>query len=172
LVDGPATDSIFISNPLQTMRDSRSESLSDLQVAQLERRRIGLSLTRPMLLERFAQALKEAGCVHTAAAAKMRLDRIFNPRMRRPVSESTKAALATALEWNLRQLETALAPRPGQPHNGSDIMPDTASRSAMRHLARDLMMTARTLQASARKLESLAAKNRNRVRKQPRPNNQ
>jgi hypothetical protein len=149
------------------MRDSHSELLSHLQVAQLETRRKSQGLTRAMLLDRFEEALKEAGCVHTAAAAKMRLDRVFNPRMRRPISESTKAALACALGWNLRQLENALALGCDQPQNGGEIMPDDDSRSAIEYLARDLMMTARTLQANARKLESLAAKNRKRARNKP-----
>lgn len=92
----------------QFMRHSSSEILSDAQVALIERRRKTLGVTCGALLERFERALKTAGYVHTEAAAKMRLDRILNPRMRRPMSEPTKAALAQALDWTVPEFEAAI----------------------------------------------------------------
>jgi DNA-binding NarL/FixJ family response regulator len=35
----------------------------------------------------------------------MRLDRVLNPKMRRPITEVTQIALAQALEWSLRDFE-------------------------------------------------------------------
>src|SRR5947207_3397133 len=90
------------------MRTSKCQVLSDGQVERLEIRRQNLGLTRAELLDRFETALKSSGCVHTEEAAKMRLERVFNPRIRRPVSECTKLALATALHWNFAQFQRAI----------------------------------------------------------------
>jgi hypothetical protein len=38
----------------------------------------------------------------------MRVDRVFYPRMRCPISETTKVALAQALEWTLLEFEKAI----------------------------------------------------------------
>jgi thiamine pyrophosphate-dependent acetolactate synthase large subunit-like protein len=97
-------------NSPKRIRRSSCEKLSDAQVAKIEARRRTLNLTREKLLERFDQFLKEAGFVYDGlGAAKMRLDRVLNPRMRRPISESTKVALAQALGWTIAQFEKALS---------------------------------------------------------------
>ena len=90
------------------MRHSYSQKLSDAQVVRLETRRKMLGLSRAGLLVRFEESLQREGCVHTLASAKMRLDRVLNPRLRRPVSEGTLLALAEALDWSLLELESAL----------------------------------------------------------------
>lgn len=89
-------------------RSSRGLRLSNAQVAELESRRKVLGLTRATLLHKFEEALKKCGCIHTDEAVKMRLDRVFNPRMRRPMSEETEGALAAALDWSIPQLESAM----------------------------------------------------------------
>lgn len=148
------------------MRNSDTELLSQRQVTQLEKRRKSLGLTRTVVLERFARALKAAGWIHTQAAAKMRLDRVFNPRMRRPTSEATKAALACALDWTLSELESAIQVKGRHPEERA--RGSLLSSSALKSVARDLIVTARKLEAGARKLESLAAKPRDRRRKKRR----
>lgn len=87
------------------MRYFHSQMLSDAQVAQLETRRKMLGLSRSALLLKFEAALQREGCVHALSSAKMRLDRVLNPHLRRPASETTLLALATALDWTLPQLE-------------------------------------------------------------------
>jgi hypothetical protein len=87
---------------------SLSQNLTDAQIQQLELRRKMLGRTRTDLLHRFEEALRGQGCVHTLAAARMRLDRVLNPRLRRPTSEATLIALASALGWTLLELEAAL----------------------------------------------------------------
>ena len=67
-----------------------------------------LGLSRAGLLKRFEAALQREGCVHTLSSAKMRLDRVLNPRLRRPATEPTLMALASALEWSFPQLEAEL----------------------------------------------------------------
>jgi hypothetical protein len=52
---------------------------------------------------------KETGVVQSHSAVKMRLDRIFYSRMRRPLSETTKLALARALGWTLLEFAEAIA---------------------------------------------------------------
>jgi hypothetical protein len=92
------------------MRWGTPELLSDAQVARIQRRQKELGLTSAQFLERFKEALKEVtGGVQSHSAAKMRLDRIFYPRMRRRTSEITKLALARALGWTLLELEEAIA---------------------------------------------------------------
>jgi hypothetical protein len=103
------------------------ELLSDAQVARIQRRQKQIGLTNHQLLERFKDALKkETGGVQSHSAAKMRLDRIFYPRMRRPTSETTKLALARALGWTLLQLEKAIAEKitAGKKGGGKDGMRD------------------------------------------------
>ena len=78
--------------------------LSDAEVARLEARGKWLGLSRRMLLERFAAALKRDGIAPTPNSVKMRLDRVLNPRMRRPTSDETLLALATALDWSVLEL--------------------------------------------------------------------
>jgi len=99
------------------MRWSTPELLSDAQVARLQRRlQKELGLTSAQFLARFKQALREdTGFVQSHAAAKMRLDRVFYPRMRTRTSDTTKLALARALDWTLLQLENAIAGK----NNGS-----------------------------------------------------
>jgi hypothetical protein len=82
--------------------------LSNAQVARLETRRKMLGLSRAGLLKRFEAALQREGCVHTLSSAKMRLDRVLNPRLRRPATEPTLMALASALEWTFPELEAEL----------------------------------------------------------------
>jgi hypothetical protein len=90
------------------MRHTHSQTLSDAQVAQLQERRKRLGLSPGALLHKFEAALQREGCVHSLASAKMRLDRVLNPYLRRPVTEATLAALAAGLSWTLIELETAL----------------------------------------------------------------
>ena len=90
------------------MRRSSCEPLTDNGVARLEARRHELNLTKPELLARFEKALRDHGIMLTTASAKMRLDRVFNPRMRRPISEPTKMALASALDWSFAEIQEAL----------------------------------------------------------------
>jgi len=59
------------------------------------------------MLQKFEDALQREGCVHSLGSAKMRLDRVLNPRLRRRVSETTLMALAHALSWTLLDLEAA-----------------------------------------------------------------
>jgi len=99
-----------ISETPATMRRANCKKLSNAQVARLEERQKALGLTQPELLARFDAALKNAGCVYDGiGAAKMRLDRVFNPRMRRGISEGTKAAVAHALGWNVPEFEAAIS---------------------------------------------------------------
>lgn len=91
------------------LRSSTSEMLSDAQVAQIERRRKALLVSRSVFCERFAAALKGLGGNQTAESAKKRLDRVINPRMRRPLSDETKTALATALDWTVEEFETRIS---------------------------------------------------------------
>ncbi len=92
------------------MRWGTPELLSDAQVARIQRRQKELGLTSDQFLERLKQALKEgAGVVQSHSAVKMRLDRIFYSRMRRPLSETTKFALAHTLGWTLLEFEKAIA---------------------------------------------------------------
>lgn len=99
-------------------RHSRSVMLTDDQIARLERRRLLLGLTPHALLQRFDEKLRADGCIHTPGAAKMRLDRVLNPAMRRPVTEATKLALAAALDWSGPQMEKALQVRSAALGNG------------------------------------------------------
>jgi hypothetical protein len=59
---------------------------------------------------RFKDALKEVtGLVQSNSAVKMRLDRVFYSRMRRPVSDTTTLALAYTLGWTMLEFEDAIA---------------------------------------------------------------
>ena len=108
------------------MRWRSPELLSDTQVARIQRRQQELGLTNAQLLERFKQALKEdSGVVQSHGAAKMRLDRIFYSRMRLPTTETTKVALARALDWTLLELGKAIASK-----NGADRKQRGARRGA------------------------------------------
>ena len=92
------------------MRWGTPELLSDAQVARIQRQQKKLGLTSDQFLERFKEALKEkTGVVQSHSAVKMRLDRIFYSRMRRPLSETTKLALAHTLGGTLREFEKAIA---------------------------------------------------------------
>lgn len=139
------------------MRRSSCQSISDAQVARLESRQKALGLTRATLLLRFEEALKRSGSVHTEAAAKMRLDRVLNRRMRRPMSEGTKSALAQALDWTIPQLERAIRVC------SDDVRKKRAIQGrrpvgAILGIARDLNDVARRLQRVAQKLNKLARK--------------
>lgn len=114
------------------MRHSLSQILSDAQVDRLEVRRKLLGLTRAGLLSRFEEALQREGCVHTLGAAKMRLDRVLNPRLRRPASEATLLALARTLDWTLPELESALELTEG--HNGELALKHRFNGSGSRHV--------------------------------------
>jgi hypothetical protein len=99
----------------EPMRQPHSYVLRDNQVAKLEEQRKALGLSRPCLLQKFEQALSSEGAVHTLGAAKMRLDRVFNSRLRRAVTEPTLIALASALDWSFLELEEALGLNKGNP---------------------------------------------------------
>jgi len=51
--------------------------------------------------------------VQSHSAVKMRLDRVFYSRMRRPLSDTTKLALAQTLGWTLLEFEDAIAAENG-----------------------------------------------------------
>ena len=92
------------------MRWGTPELLSDAQVARIKDRQKELGLTTEQFSERFKEELKELkGVVQSDSAVKMRLDRIFYSRMRCPVSETTKLALARTLGWTLLEFEKAIA---------------------------------------------------------------
>jgi hypothetical protein len=52
-----------------TKRHSRCRRLSDVQVARLEAYRKAAGLTRRALLQKFEEALKKDGCIHTENSA-------------------------------------------------------------------------------------------------------
>jgi hypothetical protein len=58
---------------------------------------------------RFKASRLQGHVVQSHSDVKMRLDRVFYSRMRRPTTETTKVALARALEWTLLELEKAIA---------------------------------------------------------------
>ncbi len=172
------------------MRQSHCEMLSDLQVAQIELRRKALGLTTSVLLQRFAAALKTSGCNQTISSAKMRLDRVINPRMRRPISDETKNALARALDWDFQEFDTkVVAARRHRQITDDDrsqlALPCDVSLSharqtepAERHtppvtpteiakLKRQLRLLARTLESVALRLTQIPETHRTR---QPRTN--
>ena len=92
------------------MRWSTPELLSDAQVARIQRRQKERGLTSDQFLGRFKEALKEiTGVVQSDSAVRMRLDRVFYSRMRRPLSETTKLALAKTLGWTLPEFDEAIA---------------------------------------------------------------
>jgi hypothetical protein len=95
-----------------TMHRPQSHSLTDTQVTLLVQRRRDLGFSPQTLRGRFEEALRRDGCVFVSASARMRLDRVLNPSMRLPASEGTLLALASALEWTLAELETALGLEP------------------------------------------------------------
>lgn len=134
------------------MRRSTSEYLSDAQVVRFEKRRKALNLTRDELLERFDRALRAAGGVYDMAAAKMRLDRVFNSRMRRPISERTKAALAAALDLTLEEFDDLIAIKGKQTAKASRKTRSGDSSA----LANEMRTHAVELKSHARRLESLA----------------
>jgi hypothetical protein len=103
------------------MRWSAPELLSDAQVARIQRRKKECGLTSDQFLGRFKDALKEAtGVVQSNSAVKMRLDRVFYSRMRRPLSDPTKLALAQALGWTLLEFEDAVS---GENSDGPEERP-------------------------------------------------
>jgi hypothetical protein len=92
------------------MRWGTPELLSDAQVDRIKDRQKELALTNEQLMERFKAALKASPKgIHSDKAAQMRLDRIFYSRMRCPISETTKLALARALDWTLLDFQNAIA---------------------------------------------------------------
>jgi len=116
-------------------RHSSSLKLSDAQVARLDTHRKTLGLTRRALLQKFEEALKKNGCIHTEAAAKMRLDRILNRRMRRPMSEETQASLAAAFECSVPQLEAVMGERVGSVPKTSTVVAGHEARASKRDFA-------------------------------------
>jgi hypothetical protein len=138
------------------MRRSISELLSDAQVARLEKRRKELNLTRDELLQRFDRALRATGCVYDdVGAAKMRLDRVFNSRMRKPISERTKAALAHALDLTLVQFEQTISGKEQTTTIATKAL--SKIRGHESHALVDEMRThAAELKSHARRLETLA----------------
>ena len=142
-----------------TERHSICQKLSDAHVAELDARRRALNLSPEQLLDGVAQALRSAGYNHSESAVKKRLDRVFNPRMRRPISESTKSALAHALEWTIPQLEGAIRV------SSDEVRKKRAARgkgsvAGISEIARDLDDVARRLARVARKLRRLEGKKR------------
>jgi hypothetical protein len=102
------------------MRWGTPELLSDAQVARIKDRQKELGLTSEQFFQRFKDALKELKGVQSDSAVKMRLDRVFYTRMRCPTSETTKQALARALDWSLLDLQKAIAePMPAGKSNGA-----------------------------------------------------
>ena|ERR1051325_1226915 len=88
------------------MRWGAPELLSDLQVERIKDRQKELGLTSEEFFNRFKNALTDlTGPVQSDSAVKMRLDRVFYSRMRRPLSEKTKLALARALDLTLLGFE-------------------------------------------------------------------
>lgn len=91
------------------MRWSTPELLSHVQVQRIKDRQKQLGLTSAQFFDRFKEALSElAGPMQSDAAVKMRLDRVFYSRMRTPLSENTKIALARALDLSLPEFEQTL----------------------------------------------------------------
>jgi hypothetical protein len=133
-------------------RPSSGLRLSNAQVAELESRRKTLGLTRATFLRKFESALRDAGCIHTDAAVKMRLNRVFNPRMRRPMSEETEIALAVALDWNLSQLEHAIGIA-SEVMGKQKVMEKKPSHRLMAKMTRELADAAVRLQQIARTLQ-------------------
>jgi hypothetical protein len=92
------------------MRWGTPELLSDLQVERIKDRQKELGLTSKEFFDRFKSALTELnGPVQSDAAVKMRLDRVFYKKMRRPTTETTKLALARALDLTLVGFEETIA---------------------------------------------------------------
>ena len=79
------------------MSHARSRMLSDAEVALLEARRKALDLSLPRFRERFDEGLRRDGVNLADNSVRMRLDRVLNPRLRRPATEQTLRALAWAL---------------------------------------------------------------------------
>jgi hypothetical protein len=95
------------------MRRSNCDKLSDVQITQLEERRRILGLTQAALREKFDCALKATGCVLNDGALKARFNRVFNRRMRRPITEENKIALARALDWTVSQFDDEMRNKRG-----------------------------------------------------------
>ena len=133
------------------MKRSKGQKLSDAEVARVEKRRKALNLTDADLVARFAAALKTAGCVHAIGSAKMRLDRVINPRMRRPVSDSTKLALARALEWKVEEFDRHIQrlPRTAQTTETAQFSTAGATRSELERVADLLCAQAEVLRSIA-----------------------
>jgi hypothetical protein len=113
------------------------------------------------MLQRFDRALRAAGSVYDSGAAKMRLDRVFNPRMRKPISESTKAALACALDMTLDQFDQLISAERKTPVTNLRKAPTAGLLIRGRRddgVAEELRERAAELKSHARKLESLARK--------------
>jgi transcriptional regulator with XRE-family HTH domain len=142
------------------MRRSSSEYLSDAQVVRLEKRRKSLNLTRDKLLQKFDRALRNTGCAYDdITAAKMRLDRVFNSRMRKPISEATKAALAQALDLTLEQFDQLISQKrrgPTEKASKGYTQASTVEGQDGGTLADQLRRSAETLKAHARELDTLA----------------
>ena len=62
----------------------------------------------PRFRERFDEGLRRDGVNLADNSVRMRLDRVLNPRLRRPATEQTLRALAWALQWSLLELEAKL----------------------------------------------------------------
>ncbi len=90
-------------------RQSACELVTEAHVSRIEARRKTVGMTREQLRQRFDQALKFG---HTPEAARMRLDRVLNTKMRRPMSDTTKAALAEALGWTTDEFEREVFEKP------------------------------------------------------------
>ena len=131
------------------MAGSSGTILSASQVARLEKRRKELRLTRAKFVEKFDSAAKAAGCITTVWALRMRLDRVFNPKMRRPLSEPTKVALAQALDWTDAEFEKELGL--GSQSRANDIKagdPSTEGKLSARQIAHVVAVQLETHQIS------------------------
>lgn len=123
------------------MKHPNSVFFTNAQVARIEARRRALGLTMQPFVEKFALALKGLGCNQTSASAKMRLDRVLNPRMRKPVSETTKAALAQTLGWSLQEFEEIvgatreISGEPKAPRSGMAMAVASANSLSARQIA-------------------------------------
>ena len=146
------------------MRHSGYELLSHTQVGRIHARRKALGLTPPLLLERFMAALQKEGAATSGGSARMRLARALNPRMRKPMSETTEFALAAALDWTLPEFEqNVLRHQTAQAgHAGPSALGAVALE--LRRLQDRVEALAATIDLS---LASTDAGNRKTVRRQP-----
>lgn len=113
---------------------ARSAKLTAEQITLIERRRKSLGLTREKFLAKFTSSLNAVtGIATSASTVKMRLDRALNAKMSCPVSDTTKVALARALDWSVNEFERVIgvnATHPIQTDGPVTMAPRTARQIA------------------------------------------